>query len=236
MRGNCKECFKEAEIIPTIVVEGMQLEGLCKRCFRAKEIELEREATYSRKLGRGYLPTPQTIAEIVAKRHVKPLRLSKVGGECAFCGKAAELFDHVIPKRVSKFFDAGWNLVPSCLACNRAKRDDIRIELIRTPGKLFYEDAAVWAVVYKLLDAPFEEKKRLMERARQDLLKWGELSGSLALEALEVYIKEHWCLLWQECQKSCFTGGQLVALMGGNQVRFYVPDGLKHLISGLAIA
>jgi hypothetical protein len=68
----------------------------------------------------------------------------------------------VVPKRVAKFFDARWNLVPACESCNAVKRDDIKIELIRTPGKDAFEDAAVWAVVFNLLDAPLEAKKRFL--------------------------------------------------------------------------
>ena len=101
---------------------------------------------------------------------VASLRLTKVGEPCSYCGEPATVFDHAIPKRIAKFFDAGWNLVPACDSCNKAKSDDIKIELIRTPGKDPYEDAAVWAVVYKLLDAPMEARKPLVERARDD---WG---------------------------------------------------------------
>jgi len=104
-----------------------------------------------------------------ANKNIEPLRLSKVGESCAYCGQPATTFDHVIPKRIADFFDAGWNLVPACYSCNQAKRDDIKIELIRTPGESPYEDAAVWAVVYNFLDAPREAKKRLIERARDDL-------------------------------------------------------------------
>lgn len=167
-----------------------------------------------------------------ANKKVKPLRLSKVGEPCVYCGQPATVFDHVIPKRVAEFFDAGWNLVPACGLCNGAKSDDIKIELIRTPGKEPLEDAAVWAVVFNLLYAPFDAKKRLLERARQDIMRWGGLLGSMALGALEVYIGEHWCLLWKECQGKCATAGQLVELMNHDQVNFAVPDGLKHLLSG----
>lgn len=171
-----------------------------------------------------------------ANKNVKPLRLSKVGEPCAYCGQPATVFDHVIPKRVAEFFDAGWNLVPACRSCNEAKRDDIKIELVRTPGKDAFEDAAVWAVLFNLLDAPLDAKKRLLERAREDILKWGSVLGSSALGALEVYIGEHWCLLWRECQEKCATGGQLVDLMGRGQVHVGVPDGLKHLLRGWAVA
>lgn len=175
------------------------------------------------------------MAEIIRKK-IPPLRLSKVGEPCAYCGRPAETFDHVIPKRVAPFFDAGWNLTPACSSCNQRKRDHVKIDLVKTPGNDPYEDAAIWAVVYSLLDASWDQKRHLMERAQADLAKWDVFTRSMAFGALEVYIGEHWCCLWAECQERCSTGGQLVDLKGHSEVHIAVPHGLERLISGDAYA
>lgn len=97
------------------------------------------------------------------KRGVKPVPaigqdsiLEDFGGCCAYCGAAAESWDHIIP--VSQGGETvPWNIVPACIACNSSKnardwfewlndRQNInaeRINLILDRMALEYEPIAI---------------------------------------------------------------------------------------------
>lgn len=165
---------------------------------------------------------------------VRPLRVSRLGEACAYCSGPAEAYDHVIPRRLSDFFDAGWNLLPACNKCNLAKSDHLKLDWIKTPGKDHYEDAAIWAAVYTNLDARPSDKKKVIRMAMADLGKWGAMFKMMALGAFEVYAHEHVCEFWKQCEEKCSTHGELMELTEESFVTFHVPQGLKGLIHGMA--
>ena len=121
----------------------------------------------------------------------KKLRATIVGEQCIYCGAPAQEYEHVIPKSLHIFFDAGWNLAPSCRTCNRSKNNTIAVKHIQTPGNDPWEDAAIWAAVYNTLDAPASTKADLVDRMRVDVGKWDFMGRSSAYGAFEVYVGEH---------------------------------------------
>ena len=164
------------------------------------------------------------------------LRATIVGESCIYCGNPAQEYEHVIPKSLDPFFDAGWNIKPACKPCNRSKSNTISIRHIQTPGNDFTEDAAIWGAVYNSLDGSTEDKDALIEAARKDLGKWNIFGRTAAFGCLEVYIGKHLCVFWEECQDRCATNGQLVDLVGNGQVWVDAPEGLQNLVHTFAIS
>lgn len=163
----------------------------------------------------------------------RPLQVSKLKEACVYCSAPADVSDHVIPRRLGEYFNGGWNLVPACNRCNFIKSDDLKIEMIRVPGKP-WDDAAVWAVIYKHLSARSEHKQRVLELAQQSMAGYGGFVAPMLFGAFEVYTGEHHCAFWKDCAERCGTHGQLMELTTEMMVAFSVPEGLTHLISGRA--
>ena len=127
---------------------------------------------------------------------------------CLYCGVRATAIDHIIPRCISDFFSAPWNTAPACKSCNSRKRDFIAIDYIVTPGKNYIEDAAVWAVIYNVLEGTDSERDLIDNRAALDFEKWRD---AVADEAWAIY--------------------QVLTHRGGERRIFAIPLPLEVLLS-----
>lgn len=83
--------------------------------FRSERLELPEPSVVRL---RTYVKVPHQSRVAVSRKTV----FARDGGECQYCGGAAESIDHVVPR--SKGGQHVWeNVVAACKRCNAAKRD-----------------------------------------------------------------------------------------------------------------
>lgn len=133
-RSWCRQC---ADWRPTLQVHA----GLCRPHANETTRRLYRESrrfrmsrrqhSHSRK--RGVDPIPAEAQEML---------IEEFGGRCAYCGRSASTWDHVIPVMQGGRTTPS-NIVPACAPCNSSKRDQNVFEWLeatgRNPSDRFFE-------------------------------------------------------------------------------------------------
>lgn len=108
-------------------------QGACRPCQNAEQrhryatnpVIRERIVGYIRRRERGVAPVPRAAGADL---------MDDFEGECAYCDRPAETFDHVVAVRWGGETEPP-NIVPACRSCNSSKRDRDVWEWLEATGR-----------------------------------------------------------------------------------------------------